>query len=255
MASNRNPHQILILVNVTFPTGPPVYTYRAFWDGSDAQTVAVGPGDQIAWFVKVQAGSGWIAPAYTLGFDNNSILGTSSISVPSGGSSGFFTVQALTGQTDYTLAVPGISPVSDPQIQVDPNGVFGIKMTGNQQYNVRWTAVYNTMEYQVGAGPWNPFPGGGLGITAGDKVQFFGVVTPPANFQIEFPAGSNGGNAWESPFSLLQSSFPALVPGVPNENTDNLPVKDKTDTGKSFTFDATLTDGSIKSGSYTFNLS
>jgi hypothetical protein len=253
MSSSRRPHQIMVLVNVTFPLGAPQYSYLALADGSKAEAVTVAPGDQIGWFVRVQAGSGWSAPAYTLAFADSSIFGTSSISVPSGGASGFFTVQSLSGHTKYTLAVSGILPVSDPQIQVDPNGVFGIEATG-RQYNVRWTAAANAMDYQDGTGSWNPFPPAGLTIATGDKVQFFAVLTPPANFKIDFPSGSNSNNAWESPFNLLQSSFPAVSAGA-NENTDNLAVNDKADSGKVFKFVAALTDGSLTSASYIFTLS
>jgi hypothetical protein len=251
MSSTRNPTQILVLVNVTFPGSSPLYTYLAFADGSKADTVTVGPGDQIGWFVRVQAGSTWSRPAYTLTFANPSILGTASISVPNGGSSGFLTVQALSGVTKYTLAVSGIFPVSDPKIQVDPNGLHGVLARG-VQYSVRWTAATNAMDYDDGIHGWQQFLAGGLGLIVGDSVQFFAVLTPPANFEIDFPSPLNPNNVWASPFDVDESSFPATNQGA-YENTDNLKVADKSDgLGTKFTFVATLTDGSLQSGPYIF---
>ncbi len=188
MSSTRTPTQILVLVKVTFQLGlPPQYTYLAFADGSPAQTVTVGPGDQIGWFVRVQAGPNWSQPAYTLTFQDPSILGTASIAVPHGGGSGFFTVQALSGGTKYTLAVSGVVPVSDPKIQVDPNG--SVIIATRVEYNVRWTAASNTMELQKNA-KWVPFPPAGLAVAVGASVQFFAVLTPPADFEIDFPSES-----------------------------------------------------------------
>jgi hypothetical protein len=252
MSSSRTPTQILILVKVTFPLGlPPQYTYLAFANGSPAQTVTVGPGDQIGWYVRVQAGANWSQPAYTLTFQDSSILGTSSIAVSNGGGSGFFTVQALSGQTKYTLAVSGVVPVSDPMIQVDPNGTLKIKAL-LAQHNVRWTAATNVMELDNN-GAWIPFPPAGLPVAVGDGVQFFAVLTPPADFEIVFPAGLNNG-VWASPFDPNQSSFPAINHGA-NENTDNLQVADKSDAaGTKFQFVATLTDGSLQSAAYVLTL-
>lgn len=254
MSGSRTPTQILILVNVNFPLGqPPLYTYLAFANGSNAETVKVGPGDQIGWFVRVQAGAGWSQPAYTLAFADSSILGTAFISVPNGGGSGFFTVQTLSGATKYTLAVSGIVPVSDPQIQVDPNGVLGTGGALGAQYNVRWTAATNLMEIEVGANQWAPFPPAGLPVAVGDNVQFFAVLTPPADFFIDFPSNLNS-NVWASPFSVTQSSFPATNHGA-NETTGNLTVADKSDgPGAVFKFFAALTDGSVQSGAYALNM-
>ena len=253
MPSTRNPTQILVLVNVTFPLGlPPQYTYLAFADGSPAQTVTVGPGDQIGWFVRVQAGPNWSRPAYTLTFQDPSILGTASVAVPHGGGSGFFTVQCLSGGTKYTLAVSGVIPVSDPKIQVDPNGTFVIAAHG-LQYNVRWTAATNVMELEDD-GSWILFPPAGLPVTVGDTVQFFAVLTQPVDFEIDFPAGLNQ-NVWASPFDPNQSSFPAMNHG-PNENTDNLKVVDRSDAaGTKFQFVAALTDGSLQSAPFALILS
>jgi hypothetical protein len=253
MSSTRNPTQILVLVNVKFPLGlPPQYTYMAFADGSPAEAVTVGPGDQIGWFVRVEAGPNWSRPAYTLTFQDPSILGTASIAVPNGGGSGFFTVQALAGETKYTLAVSGVVPVSDPKIQVDPNGTIIIATLG-EQHNVRWTAATNAMELQDDD-TWIPFPPAGLPVEVGDSVQFFAVLTPPADFEIAFPAGLNNA-VWASPFDPNRSSFPAINHGA-NENTDNLKVADQSDaSGTKFQFVAALTDGSLQSGPYIIVLS
>jgi hypothetical protein len=253
MASTHTPTQILVLVKVTFQLGvPPKYTYLAFADGSPAQTVKVGPGDQIGWFVKVEAGPNWSQPAYTLTFQDPSILGTASIAVPNGGGSGFFTVQALSGGTKYTLAVSGVVPVSDPKIQVDPNGTVIIAARG-PQYNVRWTAASNVMELENG-GAWIPFPPAGLPAAVGTSIQFLAVLTPPADFEIVFPAGQNNG-VWASPFDPNQSSFPAINHGA-KENTDSLKVADQSDAaGTKFQFVAALTDGSLQSAPYAITLS
>ncbi len=250
---SRHPSQFLILVNVNFILGSPVYNYRAFGDGSNASKVVVAPGDQIGWFVRVQAGSGWSMPAYTLAFDDPSILGTESIAVPEGGPSGFFTVLALSGDTKYTLAVSGIVPADDPQIQVDPNGSFIVTTAASVQYNVRWTVATNVMEIESGS-HWIPFPPAGQNVAFGDKVQFFAVLTPPPDFEIDFPSNLNN-NVWASPFSLTESSFPATNSGS-YESTDNLPVADKNDrAGTKFVFRAALTDASKQSDPFTLILS
>lgn len=249
MPAGRTPSQILILVNVTFPLGLPQYKYLAFADGSNADKVAVAPGDQVGWFVRVQAGSGWSRPAYTLTFNDASVFGTGSISVPAGGPSGYFTVLVLSGMTKYTLAVSGVLPPSDPMIQVDPNGNVIVAALG-AHYSVRWTSVSNLMEFSKPGGGWLPFPADGLEICPGDAVQFSGVLNPPPDFEIEFPSELNSNNLWSSPFNVYTSVFVAQ-----NLTTGSLTVADKNDpAGTVFQFRALLTDGSVQSAVYKFVL-
>jgi hypothetical protein len=250
--TSRKPSQAIVLVNVTFSLGLPQYQYLLFANGLNGDPVGVGPGDQIGWFVRVEQGQGWIQPPYTLNFKDSSILGTGSISVPNGGFSGFSIVQVLSGETKYTLAVSGILPVSDPKIQVDPNGTVIIAARG-AQFNVRWTAATNVMEIESN-GAWIQFPPAGLKVAVGDSVQFFAVLTPPADFEILFPPPLNK-HAWESPFGLNDFMFLHTNQGA-NENTDNLPVADQSDgPGTQFQFMATLTDGSLQSAPYIIILS
>jgi hypothetical protein len=253
----RNPNQVLVVVNVTFKLGTPQYQYLVFADGSNGETIVVAPGDQVGWFVRVAVGIAYSTPAYELTFADSSIFGTDTISVPKGGLSGFFTVVALSSQLPkYSLAVSGISQISDPQIQVDSNGVFNITKLNPVQHNVRWTVATNTMEYQNGANPWAPFPVGGLDIAVGDNVQFFGVLSPPPpDFEILFPADLNPGKGWASPFDVEKNIFYHTELSGNTESTGNLPVGDKTDpSGTKFTFVAALTDLSAHSDSFIFNL-
>ena len=247
----RTPRQLLILVKVTFTLAGPTYNYLSFTDGQKANDILVATGDQVAWYVKVQTGPGWSTPAYELEFEDPTILGTDSISVPSGGMSGFFTVLALStpAPSKYSLAVSGIFPTSDPQIQVNPNG--NVIIQTNNQVSVRWTAAKNTMEYQAG-GPWQPFPAY-LSISIGDKVLFQAVLTPPQDFQIVFPADLNP-TLWASPFDPTQYLFQAVDHG-PLESTNTLPVSDGHDPkGTRFQFVAALADGTVHSAPFTFEL-
>lgn len=251
MAASRTPTQTLILVNVTFSFGLPQYQYLLFANGANGDPVGVGPGDQIGWLVRVAQGFGWIQPAYTLTFEDSSILGTGSISVPNGGFSGFSIVQVLSGDTKYTLAVSGILPSSDPQIQVDPNGMELLARKGVRaaQYNVRWTEATNAMEYDDGIHGWQPFTAAGLAVAVGDNVQFFAVLTTPEDFEILFPSGLNK-NSWASPFGLTDFMFLNTNQGA-NENTNNLTVVDQSDRpGTKFTFFAALTNGSYQSANF-----
>lgn len=247
----RTPRQLLILVKVTFTLAGPTYSYLSFTDGHKADDILVATGDQVAWYVKVQTGPGWSTPAYELEFEDPTIFGTDSISVPSGGMSGFFTVVALSTPvpSKYSLAVSGIFPTSDPHIQVNPNG--NIIIQTDNQIAVRWTAATNIMEYQVG-GPWQPFPDY-LSLSIGDKVVFQAVLTPPKDFQIVFPADLNP-TLWASPFDVTQNSFQAVDQG-PLESTNILPVSDGNDpAGTQFQFVAALADGTAQSDPFTFAL-
>jgi len=252
----RHSNQLLIIVNV-HPNSVPLYTYLAAADASTAENAIVLPGDQIGWYVRVSAASGWYNVPYTLAFDDSSILGTGLISVPTGGASGFFTVQSLSGSTKYTLSVSGVLPPSDPQIQVDPNGVFSIlaQLVTGTQYSVRWTQATNAMDYlNPATGLWTTFPPSGLSIKVGDGVQFFAVLTSPLDFEIIFPSDSNN-NLWASPFSLLDNEFEAINQGA-NETTGLLPVADGKDpAGNGFQFRAQLTDKTSPSAAYKFVLS
>jgi hypothetical protein len=247
---SRNPGQFLILVNVTFPLGAPVYTYSAFANGSKADDIKVAPGDQIGWFVRVQQGAGWSSPGYTLTFTDSSILGTASIAVPHGGLSGFHAVVALsTKKAKYSVAVAGVLPIGDPTIQVDPNGAFIIGSAGFAQHSVRWTPALNKMEYQKSGGPWSNFASP-VAIAPDDKVQFFAVLTSaPPNFEIIFPSDHNN-NAFASPFDLIAFQFFATTLGL-SQSTDNLPVAH---TSGTFQFEAALMDGSAYSGFFAFQL-
>lgn len=246
----RTPRQYLIVVNVTFTLTKTTYTYLLLSDGLPADDLLVATGDQVGWYVRVQAGPGWSTPAYELEFEDPTIFGTDSISVPDGGMSGYFTVLALsTTAGKYTLAVSGVSPVSDPQIQVNPNGNFIIQTIN--QVSVRWTPP-KTMEYQANDGPWLPFPDS-LPISIGDKVVFQAEVTQSQNFEIIFQSGMNP-RVWASPFDLQQNSFPEVDHGQP-ASTKNLPVCDENDPkGTLFQFVATLADGSAQSDPFTFEL-
>jgi hypothetical protein len=79
------------------------------------------------------------------------------------------------------------------------------------------------------------------------------VLTPPADFFIDFPSNLNS-NVWASPFSVTESSFPATNQGA-NETTGALTVADKSDgAGAIFQFFAALTDGSLQSAPYALNM-
>jgi hypothetical protein len=252
---HRHPNQILIIVNVKFPLGTPQYSYKAFNDGSNAKSVTLAPGDQIGWFVNVEAGFGYSTPAYQLEFPDTSTLGVDTISVPNGGNSGFFTILALKAATKYSLSVSGVNPPDDPEIIVDPNGIIFTGVALGPQYNVRWTPAGNTMEVQTDAGPWQPFPPAGLPVAIGDMVRFFTVLQPPPTFEIDFPSNSNN-NVWESPFDVGQYRYPATSSGANPQSTDNLQVADKRDpSGAVFTFVAALTDGSKQSDKFKLILS
>lgn len=248
----RHPNQILILVKVTFTIAGPQYAYRAFVGGKDAQSIAVSSGDQVGWSVTVQTGEDLSTPPYEITFHDPSIFGVDMISVPAGGPSGFLTVEALsTGPKKYSLSVTGISPISDPQIQVDPNALLDFSVLSNIQYYVRWTAETNVMEYEVD-GTWTRFPTAGLAIKLGDQVQFSAILTTRDDFFILFPVSLNPKIAWPSPFSLTTNRFNAVDTGS-TEHTDNLRVYDSSDGSKTrFYFVAALTNGNTNSDPYFF---
>jgi hypothetical protein len=121
------------------------------------------------------------------------------------------------------------------------------------QYNVRWTVASNAVDYNTNGTAYQPF-NAPLTIAVGDSIEFFAVLTPPANFEINF--ASNPKNVWESPFDPSVNGFTAINPGVANENTANLLVADQSDkTGHTFVFVAALTDGSQQSNPCTFIMS
>src|ERR1700690_637842 len=250
---DRTPKQLLILVKVTFTLAGPTYHYYRFADGVDAKDIEVTTGDQVAWYVRVETGSGFSTPAYELEFEDSDIFGTDSISVPGGGNSGYFTVVAIStaAASKYSLAVSAIFPVSDPHIQVNPNGTIIILETGNQ-FTVRWTEATDTMEYQANGGQWQTFPDP-LPVSIGDKVLFQAVLTPPQDFQIVFPPNLNP-TFWDSPFNRLRNSFPAVDHGRLESTADLLVSDTHEPKGTLFQFQATLADGTVYSDPYAFQL-
>lgn len=181
---SRTPKQFFILVSVTFPNGTPKYTFQFLADptgNEDASKCPVAPGDQVGWYVVVQASSGLLTPAYELDFPDSSLFGTETVSVPRGGASGFFTVLSPLAQSvKYNLKVSGISPASDPFIQVDPNGILGFGprattvVTTGVTYVVLWTVSTNTMQYQKNGGALTNFPAAGLPVSVGDVLYVLG---------------------------------------------------------------------------------
>lgn len=256
----RPPRQFSVRVTVTTTLGDAAYEYIFIPGGQKADKIVVRQYDTVEWYVRVRADHGYITPPYVLVFDDPTIFGTPLIAVPQGGASGFCTVVASsTPLTKYSLAVSGVLPISDPQIQVDPNGDTlppEIDTSRGVQTNVRWTVGGNVMEYQTGSGPWKSFPNpddGSVNISAGDKVQFFGVIPSSADFAVTFPANLNR-TIWSSPFDPLKYSFRESDLGE-NESTDNLTVADTADArGTRFIFQATLQDGSVYSDPFAFTL-
>ncbi|MBV9396980.1 MAG: hypothetical protein JO062_03315 [Bryobacterales bacterium] len=236
-ATPRQVNQYVVFVNVTLHDYGPTYTYLLYNSSAPPDPLRVNVGDQVAWYVRVIDGPAQRVQPYQITFGNASLFGTASLSVPAGGFSPFLHVVSLPGaRSKYTLSVAGISPPSDPEVQVDGDTVISTDRVPIT-YVVNWTAPDGThpqgvLTYTADGGNSVPFPSS-LPVIAGDFVTFQSPGAQP--FNVVF-VGSD--HTVASPF--VESPNSNIIPGQTYsggvESTIKLTVAVNPDVSTSFPF-------------------
>jgi hypothetical protein len=247
----HNPNHELIVVNVTFQFGLPHYEAVRFSNGKSANTsISLGTGTTIGWYVRVTDSAGSRTPPFQVTFANPSILGVSTVSAPSGGPTPYLHVLAIEGNTKYTISIDGITPVFDPDIQVDnsPN-IFHEegKIVTHSSFIAIWDVTGKTITFtKDGTSVTSPISPALL-----DTIEFQVVSTSGTpDFAIIFPKP----HAWASPFATATAVFPGK-PGT--ATTGQLTVYDDSDyTGTMFDFhgEAIVGGNPVFSNTYSIKL-
>jgi hypothetical protein len=231
MSRSRPALQDLILVSVTVnDIGIPKYKAIRQSDSHDVtQIIKVATGSAIGWYVRVNERSGPRFPPYQVNFSESSYLGVSSIDVPAGGVSPYYHVRSLDGSVKYTVSIPGISPVFDPEMQVEngPGDIFNPdgSLVVQSAFVVVWDLAVNpnTITYTKNgkAGTWPLSP------ALDDTIEFqIAGANPATKFVIVFPNFPDP-NTWVSPFS---AGGTGRYPGDSATNsTGRLKVRDDSD--------------------------
>jgi hypothetical protein len=256
VAPTRPVNQILILINVTIDSkGLAVYTPLFYPHGPHADDpVIVQPGDRVGWFVRVQVRLDWKTFPYQITFSDPAIFGTTSISVPNGGGSGYLPVLALgSASVKYTVSVASVYPPFDPEIQVNPDPLDGdddFEATG-VQWIVLWTVASNSVTFKR-----DNISTGNLNVAKGDMVQFQALAATAPQFYVVFPPDKNQNHTEESPFDGSKNKFPGTTQiNSQTEATDNLPAKFLAPDTNPFILDFVLADGSKYSADVTMTVS
>jgi hypothetical protein len=258
-AATPRSKDFLILVNIAFVDGKPVYKALLYFDGVPAPDVLrVQIGDRIGWYVQVGLNNNRQPLPYTLNFANGSFFGVSSLSVPRGGASPYLPVLALKGRTKYSLNVTGVGEIFDPEIQSGSDGDIqaGLKVISN--WVITWDTDTNVLSYsKTGGTPPYDFP---VPASVGDSVTFTAISNNAAPvFKITFPDGQNLQNNWASPFDPSIGNFP------PGENGQDqakaystsigpYTVNDNVDSNHIFTFHGMLSGANTQSPDGTIKL-
>jgi hypothetical protein len=227
----KGPNHELIVVNVTFKFGIPKYHAFRFSNSQPVDSsISLATGTTVGWYVRVTDSAGSRTPPYQITFSDPSILGVASLEVPSGGASSYLHVLAIEGQAKYTISIDGITPVFDPDIQVDNSpDIFREKgkVVKHAHFVAVWDVTGTSMTFTKDDVPVNS----PLQPALLDTVEFQvtgGVGIP--EFAILFPVP----HTWASPFSPGTSTFPGKQ-GTPT--TGQLTVNDESDfNGTSFDF-------------------
>jgi hypothetical protein len=249
-------NRIIVIVNVNLnSSGFPTYSYF-LKSGGKADTVIVRTGDQIAWVVTVIDGHKQRTPAYTLTFSDPTVFGTSSLSVASGGFSSFLQVETLaisspSGTMKYSLSVSGISPISDPLIQIDDDLRPVTPAAAPDHYQVRWQpGPPAAMTFSKNKGPFDPFPNP-LTVHPGDDVTF--LVTPANGFDVLFQVSGNHFPPF-TPFTSGTTDLPGTKVTDGSESTDTYTVRTVNDPDPNFTF-SVVPNNSAPSGHFVIAVS
>jgi hypothetical protein len=239
-------NQILIMINVTLdPKGLAVYTPLFYPHGPHADDpVIVQPGDRVGWFVRVQVRLEWKTLPYQITFSDPAIFGTTSISVPNGGGSGYLPVLSLGGaRAKYTLSVASVYPPFDPEIQVNPDPLENEILATGAQWVALWTVASNAVTFQK-----DNIPTAQLSVAKGDMVQFRAQADTAPQFYVVFPPDKNQNHTEESPFDGLKNKFVGTTQvNSQTEATDTLQAKFLAPDANPFYLDFALLDGSKQS--------
>lgn len=257
----------LIVVNVTIPPVGDI-TYKLIdYIGRKAikkgEVMQLSPGDRVAWLVQVYNGGNAMPVPYTISFftnegaanplpANTDFFGASKLDVPETGTSPFLHVRALQRVIKYSVTIPGLGVVVDPDMQTGDGTGQGLHTTGvAATYTVTWSYPTTQLTCKDSSGANVPFP---VTLNFGDAVQFVATVATgpvPTNLVAAF---TNGGNStWYSPFTF--KAIPLTITVSPAKPGSVL-VKDKGDpAGTTFDFHGQdVVTPSNASGTYQFIL-
>jgi hypothetical protein len=193
----------------------------------------VNVGDEVGFLVQFVLPNGRQQPACSISFADSTFFGQPSVDVPANHTSQFLRVLSVVGKVKYTLNVPGLGAVLDPEIQSGGGGPFIIEKAPSL-FALTWDVGNQTATYTQDG---NPVPPTTPVTPLVDSVEF--VVTntggPPQNFTASFSINKTH---WASPFDLNQQSFPANPANSPVIGPDQ--VLDTVDGGKQFPFTASV---------------
>jgi hypothetical protein len=220
-------NRVVVVVNVKLDQfGVPTYIYRNK-SGGKADTVSLHTGDQIAWVVTVlDSNNKPSTPAYQLTFSDPSVFGTSSLSVPGGGFSSFLQVVTMaitspSGQMKYSLSVVGVSPISDPLIQIDDELIRPPDQLAADHYQICWQPVLEAMTVSRDSSSFVPFVSP-LIVKPGDDVTF--LVDPAEVFNVDFPISPDH-NPPFTPFTSGTNDLPGTTSDGSTESTATFIVR------------------------------
>jgi hypothetical protein len=246
-AATARSKDFLILVNIAFADGKPVYKALLYFEGVPVPDVLnVQIGDRIGWYVQVGINNNRQPLPYTLDFGDGSFFGVSSLSVPRGGASPYLPVVLLRGRTKYSLNVTGVGEIFDPEIQSGSDGDIQTGFKGGSNWVITWDTDTNVLS------PSNTGP-----ASVGDTVTFTAVsnAAQPV-FQITFPDGQNLQNNWASPFDPSIGNFPNRNDKTQTYSTSIGPysINDNADPNHTFTFHGVLSGAATQSPDGTIKL-
>jgi hypothetical protein len=214
----------LIMVNVTHTNFGRTVTLLDYLNNVPITgTMNLTPGDRVAWTVQTYIGNNKCALPFEVAFTdsdngvprpNTSFFGTSSISVPAGGTSHFLPVLALQQKIEYSITVPGLGKILDPEMQTGQDPSSQDPDTELTFWTVTWNTDNNTVWFQANSGVLTEFAAG-LKIGVGDKIAFntTSAMGPMPPIIVAFQV--NPLNRWASPFFAQIGTVPANGPTNP----------------------------------------
>jgi hypothetical protein len=222
--------------------------------------------DNVAWYVQVFYSNNQtpFAFPYELSFfdrdattPNSSFFGRSTLLVPNGGLSPFLQVLPLRTIIKYSISVPGIGTILDPEMQTSGGGgtIKHGKFVLPVAYTATWNIDTNAMSYQAGTADPVPFPPppASLPVNVGDTIAFDAVCATATPIQILFEQDRAHHRLWASPFFFDSDGGKEPQDAPANPPIGPLTVLDDVDrSGTLFTF-AAHTAGPV-SNRFTFQV-
>jgi hypothetical protein len=236
--------QYTVLVSIrTRPVGKPDIQYRSIPNYEEARNASIVPFSQVGWMVYHVNTKSY--PPFQVVVDNPTLFGQNIIESPRGGHSGYQSVRVFSGSTKYTVVVPSLGVVDDPEMHVDPESDSPANLA-QRNFVITANLEHQPFTYTLNNGASQVLPPS-LEITAGDTVEWRLAVSGQSDIWVQFQRMLIP----PSPFDPTAADFELAAP---DSSTGKLMVLNGNGGSPNFPYVLIRGDGTVLSQTYSLAL-